>query len=98
MPAAEVQRRTSLKAAESKPSLKEQPSYLKEVGVALTRREELLKLKERLSSSRLILSADPSSKPWLLARQISASKLIEQPSRVWREREREDSSSDKDSI
>jgi hypothetical protein len=30
---------------ERKPSLKEQPSYLKEVGVALTRREELLKLK-----------------------------------------------------
>ena len=30
---------------ERKPSLKEQPSYLKEVGVALTRREELIKLK-----------------------------------------------------
>ena len=30
---------------ERKPSLKEQPSYLKEVGVALSRREELLKLK-----------------------------------------------------
>jgi hypothetical protein len=35
---------------ERKPSLKEQPSYLKEVGVALTRREELLKLKVKSSS------------------------------------------------
>jgi hypothetical protein len=34
-----------VKEGERKPSLKEQPSYLKEVGVALTRREELLKLK-----------------------------------------------------
>jgi len=96
MPAAEVQRRASFKRMESSPSLKEQPSYLKEVGVALTRREELLKLKERLSSSRLILSADPSSKPWLLARQISASKLVDQPNRV--SRDSVESSSDKESI
>ena len=33
-----------------KKSLKEQPSYLKEVGVALNRREELLKLKVSLES------------------------------------------------
>ena len=33
-----------------KKSLKEQPSYLKEVGAALTRREELLKLKVLLES------------------------------------------------
>jgi len=72
---AEVIIPTEKDVEERRPSIKEQPSYLKEVGVALTRREELLKLKERLSSSKLILSADPSSKPWLLARQISASKL-----------------------
>jgi len=85
---------------ERKPSLKEQPSYLKEVGVALSRREELLKLKERLSSSRLILSADPSSKPWLLARQISQSKIVEakpaaQPRRKLRERSGSSSSEEK---
>jgi len=62
-------------AATRKPSLKEMPSYLKEVDVALNRRQELLALKERLSSSKLLLSADPASKPWLLARQISAAKL-----------------------
>merc|ERR1712098_652422 len=54
-----------------KKSLKEQPSYLKEVSVALSRREELLRLKERLSSAKLLLDADPSTKPWLLTRSIS---------------------------
>jgi hypothetical protein len=62
-------------AAVRKPSLKEMPSYLKEMAVATNRRQELLKLKERLSNSKLILSADPASKPWLLARQISSAKL-----------------------
>jgi hypothetical protein len=40
---------------ERKPSLKEQPSYLKEVGVALNRRDELLKLQVRssLATSRI---------------------------------------------
>merc|ERR1712106_400361 len=40
-----------------KPSLKEQPSYLKEVSVALSRREELLKLRQRMSAARLIMAA-----------------------------------------
>ena len=38
------------------------PSYLKEVSVALTRREELLKLRERMSAAKLIIDADPSAK------------------------------------
>ena len=58
-----------------KPSLKEQPSYLKEVSIALTRREELFKLRERMSSARLLLEADPSTKPWLSARSISSSSI-----------------------
>merc|ERR1711999_39156 len=47
-----------------KKSLKEQPSYLKEVSVALNRGEELKKLKERLSAAKLIMEKDPSAKPW----------------------------------
>ena len=58
-----------------RPSLKEQPSYLKEVSIALTRREELFKLRERMSSARLLLEADPSTKPWLQARSISYSSI-----------------------
>merc|ERR1712038_536070 len=58
-----------------KPSLKEMPSYLKEVSVALTRREELLKLRERMSSAKIILEKDPSAKPWLLSRSISNSSM-----------------------
>merc|ERR1712158_231703 len=58
--------------ATRKPSLKEQPSYLKEVSVALHRGEEL---KEKLSSARLIMEKDPSAKPWMLSRPISNSSL-----------------------
>ena len=58
-----------------KPSLKEMPSYLKEVSVALSRREELLKLRERMSSAKLILEKDPTAKPWLLSRSISNSSI-----------------------
>ena len=58
-----------------KPSLKELPSYLREVSVALNRREELLRLRERMSSTRLLLELDPSTKPWLQARSISNSSL-----------------------
>jgi hypothetical protein len=55
-------------AAARKPSLKEQPSYLKEVSVALSRGDELRKLKERLSAARLIMEQDPTAKPWMLSR------------------------------
>merc|ERR1711928_191365 len=55
-----------------KKSLKEQPSYLKEVSVALNRGEELKKLKERLSSA----------KPWMLSRSISNSSLGAKPAGV----------------
>merc|ERR1711894_33916 len=58
-----------------KKSLKEQPSYLKEVSVALNRGEELKKLKERLSAAKLIMEKDPSAKPWMLSRSISNSSL-----------------------
>merc|ERR1712066_983225 len=58
--------------ATRKPSLKEQPSYLKEVSVALNRGEEL---KERLSAAKLIMEKDPSAKPWMLSRSISNSSL-----------------------
>ena len=61
-----------------KGSLKEQPSYLKEVSVALTRREELLRLRERMSAAKLIMDADPSAKPWLLSRSISNNSLKEE--------------------
>merc|ERR1712002_468122 len=60
-----------------KPSLKKQPSYLKEVSVALSRREELLKLRERMSAAKLIMDADPSAKPWLLSRSISNTSIKE---------------------
>ena len=60
-----------------KPSIKEQPSYLKEVSVALSRREELLKLRERMSAAKLIMDADPSAKPWLLSRSISNTSIKE---------------------
>merc|ERR1712002_1095814 len=65
-----------------KPSLKEQPSYLKEVSVAIHRGEELRKLKERLSAAKLIMEKDPSAKPWMLSRSISASSLGPKPSSV----------------
>merc|ERR1712037_484258 len=52
--------------ATRKPSLKEQPSYLKEVSVDLNRGEELTKL---------IMDKDPSAKPWMLSRSISNSSL-----------------------
>ena len=55
--------------------MKEMPSYLKEVSVALSRREELLKLRERMSSAKLILEKDPTAKPWLLSRSISNSSI-----------------------
>lgn len=75
---------------EKKRSLREQPSYLKEVAVALTRRQELLKLKERLSSTKLLLDADPSTKPWMLVRSISSGSIkdedIPAPSLITRER------------
>merc|ERR1711874_145570 len=58
-----------------KKSLKEQPSYLKEVSVALNRGDELRKLKERLSAAKLIMEKDPSAKPWMLSRSISNSSL-----------------------
>merc|ERR1711981_691468 len=61
--------------ATRKPSLKEQPSYLKEASVALHRGEELKKLKERLSAAKLIMDKDPSAKPWMLSRSISNSSL-----------------------
>merc|ERR1712179_577217 len=61
--------------ATRKPSLKEQPTYLKEVSVALNRGEELKKLKERLSAAKLIMDKDPSAKPWMLSRSISNSSL-----------------------
>ena len=61
-----------------KGSLQEQPSYLKEVSVALTRREELLRLRERMSAAKLIMDADPSAKPWLLSRSISNNSLKEE--------------------
>merc|ERR1711878_113260 len=64
-----------LKAKDRKPSLKEMPSYLKEVSVALSRREELLKLRERMSSAKIILEKDPSAKPWLLSRSISNNSI-----------------------
>merc|ERR1712079_700654 len=54
-----------------KPSLKEMPSYLKEVSVALTRREELLKLRERMSSAKIILEKDPSASSSVLSRKMS---------------------------
>eukprot|EP00096_Caligus_rogercresseyi_P008986 TRINITY_DN2966_c0_g1_i1.p1 TRINITY_DN2966_c0_g1~~TRINITY_DN2966_c0_g1_i1.p1 ORF type:complete len:148 (+),score=51.09 TRINITY_DN2966_c0_g1_i1:183-626(+) len=62
-----------------RPSLREQPSYKDEVARALNRREELSKLKERLSSSRDLLSADPSTKPWMRARVHRLSNSSEPP-------------------
>merc|ERR1712083_1076371 len=79
-----------------KGSLKEQPSYLKEVSVALTRREELLRLRERMSAAKLIMDADPSAKPWLQSRSISYNSIKEDILVTTRERnmdrEREESS------
>merc|ERR1712080_663943 len=63
-----------------KPSLKEQPSYLKEFSVAIHRGDELRKLKERLSAAKLIMEKDPSAKPWMLSRSISAASLGPKPS------------------
>ena len=82
-----------LKAEDRKPSLKEMPSYLKEVSVALTRREELLKLRERMSSAKLILEKDPTAKPWLLSRSISNSSIKEGEGRLSRKISRESRSS-----
>merc|ERR1711892_524263 len=75
-----------------KPSLKEQPSYLKEVSVALSRREELLKLRERMSAAKLIMDADPSAKPWLLSRSISNNSIKEEILITTRARDTEESS------
>merc|ERR1711892_746347 len=75
-----------------KPSLKEQPSYLKEVSVALSRREELLQLRQRMSAARLIMDADPAARPWLLSRSISNKDIKEDILINTRAREREDSS------
>ena len=41
----------------------------------MPRREELLKLRERMSSAKIILEKDPSAKPWLLSRSISNSSM-----------------------
>merc|ERR1711862_568554 len=65
--------------ATRKPSLKEQPSYLKEVSVAINRGDELRKLKERLSAAKLLMEKDPSAKPWMLSRSISAASLGPKP-------------------
>ena len=65
-----------------KSSLKEMPSYLKEVSVALTRREELLKLRERMSSAKLILEKDPTAKPWLLSRSISNNSIKDETPKI----------------
>jgi len=46
-------------------SLRELPSFLSEVTIANTRRETILKLKERLSSSRELLLQGLATKPWL---------------------------------
>ena len=43
--------------------------------MALNRREELLKLRERMSSAKIILEKDPSAKPWLLSRSISNNSI-----------------------
>ena len=56
---------TSVTGNNRSPSLREMPSFRDEASKALNRREELQKLKERLSFNRDILHADPSSKPWL---------------------------------
>lgn len=78
---------------ERKPSLKEMPSYLKEVSVALNRREELLKLRERMSSAKLILEKDPTAKPWLLSRSISNSSIKDEKEMRLRKMSRESRSS-----
>ena len=78
---------------ERKTSLKEMPSYLKEVSVALTRREELLKLRERMSSAKLILEKDPTAKPWLMSRSISNSSLKDDKESRLRKMSRESRSS-----
>merc|ERR1711892_797996 len=75
-----------------KPSLKEQPSYLKEVSVALSRREELLQLRQRMSAARLIMGADPAAKPWLLSRSISNNSIKEDILITTRDRDTEESS------
>merc|ERR1712227_813699 len=84
---------TPVSNKERKPSLKEMPSYLKEVSVALNRREELLKLRERMSSAKLILEKDPTAKPWLLSRSISNSSIKEGEGRLSRKISRESRSS-----
>ena len=57
-------------------SLKEQPSYLAEVSMALARREQLARLRQRMSSTKLLLlEQDPETKPWLnLVRKDSNSR------------------------
>merc|ERR1711994_404516 len=51
--------------ANRRPSLKEIPSYRDEASKALNRREDVKGIKDRLSASKEILNADPSTKPWL---------------------------------
>ena len=49
-----------------RPSLKEMPSFRSEASRAIDRRDDLARLKERLSFNRdLLNNADPNSKPWL---------------------------------
>ena len=45
--------------------MKEMPSFRDEASRALNRRDDLTRLKERLSFNRDILHADPATKPWL---------------------------------
>ena len=57
-----------------KPSLKEMPSYRDEASRALNRREDVNGIKDRLSASKEMLNADPSTKPWL--RRTSGSSAV----------------------
>ena len=54
-----------------RPSLKEMPSFRAEASKALNRREDLQRIKDRLSFNREILHADPASKPWLKMKHAS---------------------------
>ena len=46
--------------------------------MVLTRRDELLRLRERMSAAKLIMDANPSAKPWLLSRSISNTSIKEE--------------------
>lgn len=62
-----------------RPSLKEMPSFRNEASKALDRRDDLARLKERLSFNRDLLNGDPASKPWL---RKSSVPIRESPPRV----------------